>query len=1009
VLQIPPARRFKRILYGIVLLMVWLKVLRLPAEGADTLDYNLRVWQVENGLPQNKVTALAQTQDGYLWVGTYGGLARFDGVKFTVFDERSTPELPDSRVTSLFAADDSTLWIGHEDGSLTIYKNGEFQPVNVPSALNGHKIYDMGADKSGDIWVFCDAGLLVRVRDGLTLSTPLGGAEGLLNFARTTNGTIWVAHDGRLSRLEHSTIFQEVTEETNTYVQGICSSRDGGLWVSSNGRLHKLNQDQWTPDLPSPWSQNPLTHLLETMDGTLLAATAKDGLYLMFPGTNKTSIHFDHASGFPSDGIISVLEDREGNIWIGTSDSGLVQLHQNNVQSISPPDRWRGDAVLSVCPGLVSNELWVGTEGAGLYHYLNGNWSNYGYTNGIGNSYIWSVAIDETGKLWIGTWNAGLFFRDNNHFKFALGMTNLELQVPALLPARDGGLWVGTSFGLLHYRTDQTNWFTQADGKLLRNVRTIAEALDGTVWFGMEGNGLACLETNHIHLFGRRDGLPSDRIECLRLDVDGTLWIGSFDGGLCRYKHGKFSVIDREQGLPSSVISDIEDDGHGFFWMGSRDGIIRASKSELNDCADGRIKEIHCLTYGTDDGMPTIECTSGLQPAGCQTSDGRLWFPTTKGLAFVNPRTVKINHLPPPMVLEELVVDGQRITNFTAPLRIPPGHNRFDFYYTALSLVAPEKVRFKYRIEGLEPDWVDADTKRVANYSFLPPGTYTFHVIACNNDGVWNQTGVSLPFVLLPYFWQTGWFYFLGSSTSLVMAGGAVWFATRRRMRRKLEQIERQRELEYERSRIARDIHDDLGSQLTSITMLSDGARSQLDDPKQASYDLNQIYDIAREATRSMDEIVWAVNPDHDSMESLASYLEKYALDFLRAAGIKCRLDMPSQFPTWRLTSELRHNLFLAYKEALNNVAKHAAASEALITMTIESNAFEVTIEDNGRGFDQMARKNKQTINPDRLTSGNGLNNMKQRLLKIGGLCEIKSIPGNGTKIKFWVAHKSRL
>ena len=364
------------------------------------------------------------------------------------------------------------------------------------------------------------------------------------------------------------------------------------------------------------------------------------------------------------------------------------------------------------------------------------------------------------------------------------GTVGLSVPVPALLPARDGGLWVGTSLGLLRYQGGRTNWFTEADGKSLRDVRTIVEATNGTVWFGTAGSGLACLGKNHVRTFSVTNGLPNERIECLRLDADGALWIGSFGDGRCRYKDGKFSTIDRAQGLPSSGISDMEDDGHGFFWMSSRGGIIRVSKSELNDCADGKIKEVHCLTYGIEDGMPTIKCSSGLQPAGCRTPDGRLWFPTTKGLVVVNPNAVKINQLPPPVVIENLLVDGERVTNLTASLRVSPGRNRFDFYYTALSLVAPEKVCFKYRIEGLEKNWVDAGNKRVANYSFLPPGEYKFHVIACNNDGVWNETGVSLPFVLLPHFWQTWWFYVATVLAAVVPVARSVWYVSRRRMRR---------------------------------------------------------------------------------------------------------------------------------------------------------------------------------------------------------------------------------
>jgi signal transduction histidine kinase len=489
--------------------------------------------------------------------------------------------------------------------------------------------------------------------------------------------------------------------------------------------------------------------------------------------------------------------------------------------------------------------------------------------------------------------------------------------------------------------------------------------------------------------------LPSDYINCLHFDTEGALWIGTFDGGLCRLKDGKFSVIDRAQGLPNSVIGDIEDDGHGHFWMSSHGGILRASKAELDTCADGKIATVNFLAYGVNDGLPTIECSEGLQPAGGKTPDGRLWFPTSKGLVVVNPAEVNINRLPPPMALEELLLDGQRVTNTSPPLQIAPGRNRLEFHYTALSFVAPEKVRFKYRMQGLEKNWVDAGTKRVANYSFVPPGDYTFQVIAGNNDGIWNETGISLPFTVQPHFWQTWWFQLLGGFLTVLVASAGVWFETRRRLQRRLEKLERQHAIERERSRIAHDIHDDLGSQLTRITMLSESARNVVDDPRQATTDLNQIYDTAREATRAMDEIVWAVNPKHDTLESLASYLEKYALDFLGAAGIRCRLNLPLESPVWQLTSDARHNLFLAYKEALNNVVKHAAASEVQIRLTLEAESFELEIADNGTGFERQSRQSR--------SAGHGLTSMNQRLREIGGACEISSATGNGTRVKFRV------
>jgi signal transduction histidine kinase len=433
------------------------------------------------------------------------------------------------------------------------------------------------------------------------------------------------------------------------------------------------------------------------------------------------------------------------------------------------------------------------------------------------------------------------------------------------------------------------------------------------------------------------------------------------------------------------------------------------SKEELNHCADGDIGLINCLTYGKGDGLPTLECSGGFQPAGARTSDGRLWFPTTKGLVAVNPTEVKRNQLPPPVIIEEVLVDGRPITAShpeQPPFRISPGRQQFEFQYTGLSFTVPEKVRFKYRLEGLETKWMDAGTKRSINYSYIPPGNYTFRVIACNNDGVWNEAGSALAFTVLPHFWQTWWFRTLAGLNAAALVAGSVLFATRRRMRHKVERIERQRAVERERTRIAKDIHDDLGASLTRITLLSQSARGELDHAPEAAADVDQIYRTARELTRAMDEIVWAVNPQHDTLDSLATYLGRFAQDFLNAVHIRCRLDLPMQLPAWPLTAEVRHNLFLAFKEALNNAVRHADASEVRVSLTIEPGGFALRVEDQGRGF-ATAQPAVPSRDPGRLAAGNGLANMHQRLTEIGGRCDIQSAPGEGTKVTFFVLVKA--
>lgn len=973
--------------------------------GARSLpDHLLRVWQTEDGLPDNKVMAVAQTGDGYLWAATYSGLARFDGVRFTVFDNSNPREMHSPQVTSLFQADDGALWIGHADGEVTCYQNGRFRAVPLKADWNGGRILGIGSDREGDIWFLNEEGLLARERDGLVL-TPLTGAEtNLVAMARSPSGTIWIARDGQISELEHGRLnpIEFAGDSAPLNLQGIGSGQNGDLWALTDLRMHKKIGKTWTPQInAAPWGMSAVHCLLQTREGYFAAGTSDQGLFLV-SGSGEC-VRFCRTNGLPVDWVTSLCEDREGNLWAGTG-GGLVQLRRSNLQVLAPPDRWQGRAVLAV-QTTADGAVWVGTEGAGLYRCQDGRWDVFGTQDGLANLYIWSITEDYEGCLWAGTWGGGLFLLHGHHFDRAPGLETFLAPIPALLPAR-GGLWVGTGAGLMRYNAGNISWLGRSEPNPLRGIRALAEDGRGTVWIGMSGGGLACLKDGRTRTFKKADGLSSDFVQCLHLETNGVLWVGTFGGGITRVKDERLAAIGLAEGLPNMVICNIQEDAQGFFWLSSHAGILRVSKAELNDCADGQGQTIHCLSYGRNDGLPTLQCSGGFQPAGCKTADGRLWFPTTKGLVVLDPRNVFQNPLPPSVVIEQFLVDGQAMPVSPAdvlPLRIPAGRNRFEFRYTGLSFIASEKVQFKYRLVGLDKDWLEADTRRLASYSYIPPGDYSFQVIACNNDGAWNDTGATLAFTLLPLFWQTLWFRSLATAGLTAGLAGLVWFDTRRRMRRKLERLERQRALEHERARIAKDIHDDLGASLTRITLLSQPSRGDLSDAGHAAVNLDRIYSTARELTRAMDEIVWAVNPQHDTLDSLAIYLGKFGQDFLRAAQIRCRLLMPVELPAWPLTSEQRHNLFLAYKEALHNVVKHSHASEVSVSLNVQKEGFVLTVEDNGCGFSPNASDPVAKPSPDRVASGNGLANMCRRLEEIHGRCEITSESGQGITVKFTV------
>ena len=988
----------------------------LPAYGEDASKSSYGIWQVEEGLEQNPITSVVQTRDGYLWAGTYTGLMRFDGVHVTVFDSATTPGLQNSRITSLFQDATGVLWIGHESGDLSLLINGEFRPAGRAPGWPGGAVEQIAADESGDLWALSDLGILIRTRDGRKVEPPGGASPSRKVFlSRERGGKLWITANGKATILDHGLLvpFEFEGAQSTNYVERVVPARDGGLWVMGSGQLRKWHDGRWTLDLGDcPCERGFVTDLMETRSGTLLAGTLRDGLYLMAPGAEP--LHFARTNGLSHDWVRSLCEDREGNLWVGTG-GGLDVLRPRKVAMLDPPDDWQGRAVLSfiVRP---QGDAWIGTEGAGLYHYHAGQWTSFTEDSGLANLFVWSVLATRRGELFVGTWGGGLMVKQGDRFESPGALSQITAPVVALYEGKQGELWIGTTAGLQRYEAGKITWSAGKEQLASPDVRAIAETPDGALWFGMLGGGLGRLKDGALEQFRKRDGLSSDFVLALYPEADGTLWIGTSDNGLCRLRQGRFATISAAAGLPASIISQITDDGAGNLWMGSHHGILRASKHDLDRCADGLVKSVRCLSYGKAEGLASQKCSGGFQPGVCKTADGRLWFPTSRGLAVIDPQNFTTNTVPPPVVIEELEVEGKPVklpapatgdhSPAAAALAIPAGKQRFAIHYTGLSFAAPEKVRFKYKLEGLEDEWVDAGTRRSVEYGYLRPGTYHFRVLACNNDDVWSGEQASLTFQVLPRFWQTWWFQAstaFGAATAISLG---VISLTRRRERSKLERVARQHALERERARIARDIHDDLGASLTRISLLSQSARAELDDRPAVAGDVDQIYTTARELTRAMDEIVWAVNPQHDTLDSLVAYLGRFAQTFLSTAGIRCRLDVPLSLPAWALTAEIRHNVFLAFKEALNNVVKHACASEVRISLELKPGGFTLVVADNGRGFNWNSRKCQPGTASDdsRSATGNGLVNMRKRLEEVGGCCDWDTAPGEGTRTKLVIA-----
>lgn len=985
-----------------------------------TTEFAVESWMTERGMPQNSVTALLQTRAGYLWAATYNGIAQFDGERFKVFDSANSEGLPDSRITSLFEDAHGEIWIGHDTGNLTRYSEGRFYREPIRGRWANVTIAGIQPDAQGDLWMVNLRGEAQRIRDGLVLAPPPEMAEfpsvmPMLVFDGRKQ--LLLVRNGYVAEITPSGT-RPVTfasNEARPYYTCVAPARAGGLWVCGDGRVRRWLDQAWEQDLgPYPWGNAFVMCMLESSDGHLLVGTLESGLFIHSPASGWMNLN--RTNGLPQDWIRCLAEDREHNLWLGNS-GGLVVMRPRSVVMLSPPDAWQGRPVQAITRAR-DGAVWAATEGAGLYRFQNEAWTNYGAAAGLANTFVWSVLEDSHGTLWAGTWGGGLFRREADRFVREFDLDRRDEPVTALLEFPEGTLWIGTRAGLLRWANNKLERFASLSGAAAGDVRALAAGRDGELWVGTQGSGLGRFKDGQFRTTREKDGLPHDFILSLYEDADRTLWIGTLKKGLCRFRAGRYSApITTENGLPNNIIGHIEDDGLGNLWLNTQQGLVRVSKHELNACADGQLAMLPVLVLGKGDGLTTVAGSSGFTPAGFRAPDGRLWFPNTHGIAVVNPKSVHTNTVPPSVWIEQILVDrkpadiivlkpapaGRPNDNPrpTRAVRVPPGHRQLDLSFTGVSFTSPERVRFRYRLEGLDSAWKDYGTTRSITYPFLPPGNYIFRVTACNSDGKWNPTGDAVAITVLPFVWQTWWF-----QTALALGGiAAIWgvlhLESRRRLRRKLERVARERELERERARIAQDIHDDLGASLTRIGMLSESATEDLQDPPRAAASLGQIYDTARDLTRAMDEIVWAVNPRHDTLDSLANYITRFAHDFLSAAHIRCRLDAPMQVPDRTVRSEIRHNLFLAFKEALNNVAKHSGATETRVTMAIAADGFTLQIADNGSGFDPAQSRSAPANG--RVVSGYGLAGMRSRLEQVGGRVNIASRPNAGTQVELFV------
>ncbi|MGA4579986.1 two-component regulator propeller domain-containing protein [Limisphaera sp. VF-2] len=956
-------------------------------------------WSTGEGLPQSSVLGVLQDRDGYLWLGTLNGLVRFDGLTFTVFDAVNTPELPSSRIVHIYEDRRRQLWIGTETAGIVLARPEGLRNLDVGRGSREGRLRAVAEDQRGAVWLYTADGQLCRYLDGQVHVWQVGADRpSRCRALALEEDRLWVGTDhqltaiGPLKDIEPPRLPVELVLPV-TRLDLLVPSRTGGHWRLTNGRILLCRGNQLVRDLgPYPWRPNAWPSAgCEDAEGNLIIGTldetSGDGVYWFDAEGRATRL--GKAEGLATEGILALCMDREGNLWIGCDGGGLHRVQRKRFRRHILTG---GLVAQTVCSDADGN-VWMGfTRGLGL-HTTNGL-QEFGPEHGLVTPYEQNVSalwVDRQQRVWVGT-GGGLFRWTGQRFERVAGPPALLTAVAAIHEDRAGRLWFGTQAGLVGWDQGRWRWLRTADGLGADSVRALADDPQGALWIGTIGGGLTRWVSNQTTVYRKTPGgMPGDDVSCLWVDDRGAVWVGTPGQGLACFFQGQWHRFTTQNGLPGNSISYLLEDDAGHLWVGSNAGLLRIPRETLEKLRTGQLRNVTGRVYTRADGLPTGECTQGAQPAAARTPDGRLWFATVQGVVSVHPAELRPNPFPPPVLVESVWLSGEPvwIRSLRNPslsrLVIPPGRNRLEIHYTSLNLSAPERARFEYRLAGYEDTWTPADGSRLARYPNLPPGQYEFQARAANEDGLWSSVPVTLKVVVQPPFWRTPWFLAAASLSLLAGVAGTVHLISTARLRRQLRQ---QQALERERARIARDLHDQVGANLVQVALLAELLETDKDQPEEVEAHARQITETARETTRALDEIVWATNPAHDSLEGLVNYLCKYAQEYLALAGLSYRLDVPP-LPDVPLAPEVRHNVYLAAKEAIHNVVKHARARSVHLRLRLDNGHILLEIQDDGCG-----------LPPDAAARGrHGLENMRRRLEEIGGRFHIAAAPGGGTRV----------
>jgi signal transduction histidine kinase/ligand-binding sensor domain-containing protein len=1000
-----------------ILLVGFVSFLACAASASTNSAWFARNWQSDKGLPNNTVFGLAQTPDGYLWLGTSVGLVAFDGNRFQRYAFTNSLYKGNRGVLALVRGRNGGLWAGMDRGGVVYLDGDRTKMFTQTDGMADGQVQAVTEDGQGTLWVVYLGDAFRQIKDGkVNTLVPLQDlpADGFNAMTCDKDGNLWWAVSGR-AWIHKDDKFLPMVQATGG-IRAMCAAGKGGVWIADS-RLHLFHCDTSGQALdngkitPAQNDDTPLT-LHEDATGAVWIGMAS-GALIRYDGSK-----FEIASVLHPQ-IQILMEDREGNIWAGTQGGGLYKICRRVIEVMGVESGLPAETLSTLCAD-GKGGLWAVMANGLLAHRTDGNWQVVTNKDWAGE-FLVCANVDRDGTLWLGSRARKLHrWRDGDAIPTAFPSAPSSIQ--ALLCGSDGNLWIGGLNYLERLHDGKLQGFS-VPGEA-HSIRAIAEDSKGGIWAGSSRGILLHIEDDQAVPVPIPDLGTASSIRCLLPTADGSIWIGHAGLGVSRIKNGHYSHIGTEQGLFDDYISQIIPDDRGWLWFGADRGIFKVRQEQLEAAMEGRADRVSSILFEQDEGAANLQAVFGRSPETARSGDGRVWISTHSGVAAIDPELMNQNAAQPQVVLEKVILDGRVMAQYknilptweepgheTMDLRdpqkelsLPPDCRRLEIEFTTLSFVSLENIRFRYRLAPLDQDWLGSGLQRYASYSRLPAGHYHFEAQVCTSEGVWYSSGPVLTFKVLPYFWQTWWFITAMVVLMLGTVGGSVRYFEKRRLQRQLAQLERERAVERERARIAKDIHDDLGASLTRITMLSQSAMNKAEPVKPPTAELSRIYDTARSMTNAMDEIVWAINPSHDTLESLAAYFAEFVQEFLTPAGLPFRLEMPLTLPRWNISSEVRHNLYLAFKEALNNVVKHSRATEVVVALEVRTSGFVLSVEDNGCGFNGAAGNGREPVSK---RYGNGLVNMRRRLEELHGQCVIVSQPGRGTRVAFEVELKT--